>query len=165
MKTLIIEAHSGKIRYKNTVETPIEEALKEEATKLIKNDWIPFFSDFMIIRDTVDVELTLPLKKEEYSLYKEYNLRKTGEKTATASIPVFFIVYESLKIGEDKYHDRGVAVVAPYTRKEDESLLEEILEETTRKPSPEEIEETIPEELLEEETQKKTRGRKKKKRK
>ena len=163
-KILIIDAYSGKIRRKNVVEGKLEEIVKKEGTDMLKKEWIPFFSDYMIIRDSIDIELKLPLKKEVYEFLKEYNLRKARSDTAIASIPLFFIVYESLKISEEKYHDRGVLVVAPYIREQDEKMLEELLVETTRKPSLGELEETVELEELEEEppssnSKRKSRGR------
>ncbi len=168
-KIVIINAHSGNIKNKKLVEGDFEEVLKQEAKQLLEKEWIPSFSDFMVLKDSIDIELQLPLTKEQVAFYREYNLRKTGPKTAMASLPIYFIVYESLKISEDKYHDRGVTVVAPYGREEDIQLLEELLKETTKKPSLEELEgPKLDQELLKEmdeeveEYEKGKRGRKKK---
>ncbi|AFH42996.1 DUF2286 domain-containing protein [Fervidicoccus fontis] len=149
---IIINAHSGKVKDKKIVEGEFEEVVKNAGKEFLLNEWLPSFSDFMILRDIFEVELKSSLPKEVISKYKEYNLKRKDKDTLVATLPVYLIVYESLKISEDSYHDRGVSVVAPYIREEDAQLLSELLIETTKKPTLEEIEkeENIAEELEEE---------------
>jgi len=138
-RCLVIQAHSGKIKKKEVVEGQLEDIVKEVAKNLLINDWLPTFSDFMILRDSIEIELKVGTDREIIAKYKEHGLKRTGKDTLTSNLPIYLIVYESLKVSEDKYHDRGVAVVAPYIREDDVKILEELLEETTRKPSLEEL--------------------------
>ncbi|HEU97328.1 MAG TPA: DUF2286 domain-containing protein [Fervidicoccus fontis] len=140
-RCIVITAHSGKIKKKEVVDGQLEDVVKNVARDLLTNEWLPTFSDFMILRDSLEIELKAGQDKEAIPLYKEYGLKRTGKDSLTATIPIYLIVYESLKVSEDNYHDRGVAVVAPFIREADVKVLEELLEETTRKPSLEEISE------------------------
>ncbi len=159
----VIEAYSGKIVSKKTLTGDLEEVVKEEAGRLLKEKWIPTFSDFMVLKETIDVELKLPLTTEQLNLYKKYKLRKTGPDTAVASLPIYIIVYESLKLSEDEYHDRGVAAVTVFGREEDLEQIEDLLVQTTMKPSMEQGEKTSEKLLSEEPIPEEETGRKKKK--
>jgi len=150
-KCVVLTAHSGKIKKKEIVEGALEDVVKAVGRDLLTNEWLPTFSDFMILRDSIEVELKVGQDREAISLYKEFGLKRTGKDVLTATLPIFLIVYESLKVSEDNYHDRGVAVVAPYIRDDDVKMLEELLEETTRKPTLKEIEEGEKLEIEEEE--------------
>lgn len=138
-KCIVITAHSGKIKKKEVIQGSLEDVVKNVAKDLLMNEWLPTFSDFMILRDSIEIELKAGQDKDVISLYREFGLKRTGKDTLTATLPIYLIVYESLKVSEENYHDRGVAVVAPFIREEDTKVLEELLEETTRKPSPEEL--------------------------
>lgn len=143
-KYVVMKAHAGRIKDKRIIEGTFEEIVKEVAKELLMNDWLPSFSDFMVLRDSVEVKIKASSPKDVLSKYREYNLKRTEEKdTLSAQLPVYLIVYESLKITEEDYHDRGVAIVAPYIREEDLELISELLVETTKKPSIEELEQKI----------------------
>ena len=157
----VIEAYSGRIVEKRLLYEPLETVVKNEAVRLIRSKWMPEFSDFMIFRDTFDVELRLPLRKEEFEMYKKYRLRKVSSEKAVASIPLYLIVYESLKISEEEYHDRGVAAVTIACNNDVVRQIEELLIETTKKPS-EQMISVEAEEAADEEAKSKKRGRKKK---
>ncbi len=158
----VIEAYSGRIVEKRLLYEPLETVVKNEAVRLIRSKWMPEFSDFMIFRDTFDVELRLPLRKEEFEIYKKYRLRKVSSEKAVASIPLYLIVYESLKISEEEYHDRGVAAVTIACNNDVVRQIEELLIETTKKPSEQLIEVKTEEEVVDEEAKSKKRGRRKK---
>ncbi len=149
-KIAIVEAYSGRILEKKIVEGDLEQTLKDVASELLNKKWMPTFSDFMVLRDTIEVELGLPLTKDEFNFYRKFQLRKVDAKKASASLPIYLIVYESLKISEDDFHDRGIAAVGVIYRDSDIEGIIELLQESTRKPSLEEIEKKIPDELIEE---------------
>jgi len=164
-KIAVVEAYSGKIVDMKIVEGDLEEVVKETATRLLAEKWLPTLSDFVILRDTLDVELKLPLSNEEFSFYKRFNLKKIDANTASASLPLYLIVYESLKISEDEYHDRGIAAISVIYREGDIEELMRLLEESTRAPSLGEEEvgalEELDSEVVEEEKAKGKGGRKK----
>ncbi|MEM0021854.1 MAG: DUF2286 domain-containing protein [Fervidicoccaceae archaeon] len=150
---IVIQAHSGKIKKKEVLEGQLEDVVKSVAKDLLMNEWLPTFSDFMILRDSIEIELKVGSDKEVIARYRDFGLKRTGKDTIIATLPVYLIVYESLKVSEENYHDRGVAAVAPYIREDDAKILEDLLEETTRKPSLEELAKEEKELELEEESE------------
>ncbi len=165
----IIEAHSGKIIREEKLEGDLEETVKKVATQLLEEKWMPSFSDFMVLRDVNDIRLSLPLSKEEVDFYKKYELKRIDSNTAQAMLPLFLIVYESLKISEEDYHNRGIAAVSVYFREDELEQIREMLTEVTKKPSLEELESKMKvasellEEAEEEVSEKPKRGRRKRK--
>ncbi len=165
----IIEAHSGKIVREEKLMGDLEETVKKVATQLLEEKWMPSFSDFMVLRDVNDIRLSLPLSKEEVDFYKKYELKRIDSNTAQAMLPLFLIVYESLKISEEDYHNRGIAAVSVYYREDELEQIREMLTEVTKKPSLEELESKMKaaSELLEEDeeevSEKPRRGRRKRK--
>lgn len=150
----IIEANMGKLVYKEKVSGNLQEVVKSVALKYLQNKWEPTFSDFMVMKDEYESRLTIPIPKEKTEAIKRNNiqLRREDASTFVANLPIYYIIYESLKIDEDTYHDRGIVGVALILNDEDMENLANILVESTKRPSVEElrIEEGIEEEPLEE---------------
>ncbi|MEM1620028.1 MAG: DUF2286 domain-containing protein [Fervidicoccaceae archaeon] len=166
-KIAVVEAYSGKVVNKKIIEgESIEEVVKSVASELLREKWLPKLSDFIVLRDKLDVELELPLSDDEYAFYKRFDLKKINSNLASASLPLYLIVYESLKLSEDEFHDRGVAAVSVVHDEEDLEELIELLEETTKAPTlrEEEVEalKELESELIEEEKKSRSRGGKSK---
>lgn len=157
----IIEANMGKLISKELVSGSLEEVVKQIAIKYAQNKWEPTFSDFMVMKDEYESRLTIPIQKEITEIIKKNNiqLRREESNVFVASLPIYYIIYESLKIDEDNYHDRGIVGVALVLSEDDIENLINILLESTKKPSLEEIK--LEEELEEEEEEEKPRKRNK----
>lgn len=153
----IIEANMGKIVSKEIRKGNLSEIVKEITISYAKERWEPAFSDFMVMRDEYESRLSVPIPKEISDVIKINNiqLRREDANTFIAKLPIYYIIYESLKIYEDNYHDRGIVCVALLLKEEDMDILSNILIESTKKPSLEEIK--ISEELMEDELEPKSK--------
>jgi len=159
---VVIEANMGKLVSKDVVDGNLQEIVKKIAIKYAQEKWEPTFSDFMVMKDEYESRLSIPIPKEITEIIKKNNLqlRREDSNTFIAVLPIYYIIYESLKIDEDSYHDRGIVGVALVLSDEDVENLANILVESTKKPS---VEELKIEELEEEENEEEEEKPKKKK--
>ncbi|MCC6009592.1 MAG: DUF2286 domain-containing protein [Desulfurococcales archaeon] len=155
----VIEANMGKLVSREVVDGDLQEIVKKNAIKYAQEKWEPTFSDFMVMKDEYESRLTIPIPKEITEIVKKNNiqLRREDSNTFVAILPVYYIIYESLKIDEDNYHDRGIVGVALVLSDEDVENLTNILIESTKKPIMEELK---IEELEEEEEEEKPKKKK-----
>lgn len=141
MKILVVQAEEGKVKDKQVLEGKLENVLKDTVIKAL-NIWDPQRSDLVVVKHKHEVGIQLPLKREQYELYSQFNLRRVGDK-AIFEIPIYVVSYENEWV-EDSIRDSKVFVVAPYI---DETTASSIIELSESITSPEEAEE---EELEEE---------------
>jgi hypothetical protein len=138
---LVVQAEEGKVKDKQVLEGKLENVLKDTVIKAL-NIWDPQRSDLVVVKHKHEVGIQLPLKREQYELYSQFNLRRVGDK-AIFEIPIYVVSYENEWV-EDSIRDSKVFVVAPYI---DETTASSIIELSESITSPEEAEE---EELEEE---------------
>jgi hypothetical protein len=141
LKILVVQAEEGKVKDKQVLEGKLENVLKDTVIKAL-NIWDPQRSDLVVVKHKHEVGIQLPLKREQYELYSQFNLRRVGDK-AIFEIPIYVVSYENEWV-EDSIRDSKVFVVAPYI---DETTASSIIELSESITSPEEAEE---EELEEE---------------
>lgn len=122
MKILIVQAEEGHVKDKQTVDGDLENVLKDVVIKALSL-WNPRVSDLVVVKHKHEVSLQLPLKKEQYELYSQFNLKRIGNK-AVFEIPIYVVSYENEWV-DDGIRDSKVFVVAPYV---DDSTASSIIE-------------------------------------
>ncbi|MEM4502701.1 MAG: DUF2286 domain-containing protein [Ignisphaera sp.] len=140
MKILIIRSEEGVIKEHQIVEGTLDKSLKETVIKALEL-WNPQKSDLVVVRHKHEVNVNLPITKEQYELYSQFNLKRFGDK-AVFEIPIYIISFENEWI-EDQIRDSKVFVVAPYI---DEVTSSKVLELAKNITSEEESEEELGEE-------------------
>lgn len=122
MKVLIARAEHGKVVEKLVVEDDLEKALKDTVIKVLQL-WNPKDSDLIIMRHKQEVVVKLPISREQYEAYSQYNLRRKGD-AAVFEVPLYLISYENRWVNDDVV-DSKVYVVSPYV---DEVAARKVLE-------------------------------------
>lgn len=135
MKILIVQAEEGQVKDRQVVEGSLENILKDVVVKAL-NLWNPHRSDLVVVKHKHEVSLQLPLKREQYEMYSQFNLKRVGDK-AVFEIPIYVVSYENEWV-EDSIRDSKVFVVAPYV---DNTTASNIIELAKSITSPEEVEE------------------------
>jgi hypothetical protein len=141
LKVLTIRAERGKIIKSEVVDGDLKDLVKRKAQEAM-NEWDPETSDFIVLKDNRELELPLPLKPELVDLFRSIgNISRTKDK-AIGSFPVYTISFENRMLGEDKYVEYKIYLLAPYINDDVKTELEaEAQDITTEKEGPEGIEE------------------------
>ncbi len=122
-KVLIIHSDRGTVKNVQIVEGDILSVLRKMVIEAL-NLWDPIKSDLIVFRYSHEIQVKLPLTKEQYEAYHRFNLRKVGKDTAAFDVPLYVISYENEMRGE-KPVDYKVIIVAPYI---DEKVSRELTE-------------------------------------
>ena len=122
MKVLVLRAELGEIKEKNIVEGEFNNVLKDVVMKAL-TIWEPQKSDLIVMRHKHEISIKLPIRKEQYDLYSQLNLRRKGD-VATVEVTVYLVSFENQWI-DDNIIDSKVFIVAPYI---DEFISEKIEE-------------------------------------
>lgn len=141
MKVLIVRSEYGEIKEQQVVEGTLDKTLKDVVIKALEL-WNPQRSDLVVVRHKHEINVNLPITREQYELYSQFNLKRFGDK-AVFEIPIYIISFENEWV-EDRIRDSRVFVVAPYV---DDVTSNRIIELSKNITSEEELEE---EELEEE---------------
>uniref|UniRef100_A0A7C5TKD7 DUF2286 domain-containing protein n=1 Tax=Ignisphaera aggregans TaxID=334771 RepID=A0A7C5TKD7_9CREN len=140
MKLLIIRAENGEIKDKQVTEGEFNAVLKNVVIKALEL-WDPSKSDLITVKHKQEIMVKLPITREQYEIYAQFNLRRKGD-SAFFEIPVYLISFENQWI-DDNIMDSKVFIVSPYI---DEYVSEKIVELAKNITSQEEVEEEIEEE-------------------
>ena len=140
MKVTIMRAELGEIKEKILVEGDLNKVLKDVVLKALEL-WDPQKSDLIIMRHKQEISVKLPISKEQYELYSQYNLKRKGDY-ASFEIPVYLISFENEWIN-DSVFDSKIFIVAPYIDNYSMEKLEELAKNIT---TPEEEEKEYTEE-------------------
>ncbi|MEM0026575.1 MAG: DUF2286 domain-containing protein [Ignisphaera sp.] len=140
MRILVLRAELGEIKEKNIVEGEFNNVLKDVVMKAL-NIWEPQKSDLIVMKHKHEINIKLPIKKEQYDLYSQLNLRRKGD-VATVEVIVYLVSFENQWI-DDNIIDSKVFIVAPYI---DEFISEKVEELAKGITSPEHREEEETEE-------------------
>lgn len=132
----VVEANAGRVLKVEVVDGDVFNVVKDVVVKYAREKWEPLFSDFMVVKDYYESRLRSPVTREVESVIKRYGIqvKREGPDTLVAALPVYYVVYESIRMDEDDYHDRGIACVALVLGEEDLRSLKELLSESTRRP-------------------------------
>ncbi len=123
MKVLVLRAEYGEIKEKSVIEGDMPAILKEVVKKALEL-WDPRRSDLIVVRHSHDMQVKLPISKEQYMLYSKFNLRRQGDR-AVFEIPLYVVSFENQWVGEDLV-DARVFIVAPYIDNYTEQELEKL---------------------------------------
>lgn len=128
MKVLILRAEYGEVKEKNVIEGEVSEILKDVVKKALEL-WDPKKSDLIVVRHSHEMQVKLPISKEQYLLYSKFNLRRQGDK-AVFEIPLYVVSFENQWMGEELVDSR-VFIVAPYVDNYTEQELERLAQSIT----------------------------------
>ena len=128
MKVLILRAEYGEVKEKNVIEGEVSAILKDVVKKALEL-WDPKKSDLIVVRHSHEMQVRLPISKEQYLLYSKFNLRRQGDK-AVFEIPLYVVSFENQWMGEELIDSR-VFIVAPYIDNYTEQELERLAQSIT----------------------------------
>ena len=128
MKVLILRAEYGEVKEKNVIEGEVSAILKDVVKKALEF-WDPKKSDLIVVRHSHEMQVKLPISKEQYLLYSKFNLRRQGDK-AVFEIPLYVVSFENQWMGEELVDSR-VFIVAPYVDNYTEQELERLAQSIT----------------------------------
>jgi len=111
LKILVLRAELGEIKEKNVVEGDFNNVLKDVVMKALSL-WEPQKSDLIVVKHRHEINIKLPIKKEQYDLYSQLNLRRKGD-VATIEVLIYLVSFENQWIDNDII-DSKVFLVAPY---------------------------------------------------
>jgi len=143
LKILILRAEYGEIKEKMISEGDFNKILKEVIIRTL-DLWDPNKSDLIVVRHSQEITIKLPIKKEQYDLYSQFNLRRKGDY-ASFDVPLYLVSFENQWI-DNNIIDSKVFVVSPYI---DDYVSERIEELAINITSPESEKEGEEEELEE----------------
>jgi len=143
LKVLILRAEYGEIKEKMISEGDLNKILKEVIIRTL-DLWDPNKSDLIVVRHSQEITIKLPIKKEQYDLYSQFNLRRKGDY-ASFDVPLYLVSFENRWI-DNNIVDSRVFVVSPYI---DDYVSEKIEELAINITSPESEKEGEEEELEE----------------
>jgi len=129
MKVIIVNTNKGEVKEVKRVNADdIVELVRRLAMSALKR-W-DADSDFIIMKDTYTIILEIPLKEEEFSSLRNYNLRRKGS-LAVADIPIYGISCKN------RWTDKGVEIlelvlVAPSVSSRVDNELIEYAKEMTK---------------------------------
>ena len=141
MKVLSVRAERGKVVESVVIDGDLAEVVKQRAQQAL-SEWDPRTSDFIVLKDYRELELPLPISPDLVDLLREVGeLSRTKDK-AIARFPVYTISFENTMVGEDKYIEYKIYLIAPYINEDVKTELEaEAQDITTEKEPPAGIEE------------------------
>ncbi|UXD22216.1 hypothetical protein IPA_02660 [Ignicoccus pacificus DSM 13166] len=102
------------------IDNELEKVVREKAAHVIKEEWNPESGEFSVMMDYFEYEYPLPLKKEQYELFKNFNMRKEG-KVVVVRVPYFVIMFP-------KYPYEGAPVVVYLITPFFEDRVDELME-------------------------------------
>ncbi len=138
MQILILHVERGEVKERTIVEGEITEVVKNVVTKAL-NLWNPEASDLVVMRHRQEIQVKLPITKEQYERYSKFGLRRAGDK-AVFEVPVYVVSYENEWVGEDLV-DTKVFIIAPLVDEIVSREIENLAKMITTVPSEEESEE------------------------
>ncbi|MEM4041876.1 MAG: DUF2286 domain-containing protein [Saccharolobus sp.] len=115
MKILVLKSENGKITSEKVIEGELNRVIRDIAKQALE-EWNEMASDFIIMHDSQEVRIPLPLKPDLYESIKGFLVGK-DKKEAIAKIPVYIISYEN-EWRENDFQDKKVYVISYYINDE-----------------------------------------------
>lgn len=138
MKVIVLKSENGKITSERITEGDLAEVVRRTAVEALK-EWNELTSDFIIMKDSQEAKLPLPLKPDVYEAVKNF-LAGKDKTSAVLKIPIFIISFDNVW-QEDNFQDRRVYVVSYYINDDLKKTLIEYAEGITSEEKSQEIEE------------------------
>ena len=108
--TLVVRAEKGKGAFYRVDNRDLYVVLKSVAMDALK-EWKPEEgSEFIVMSDTLNIKLDLPLEAGLFEIVRDLGLRKEGNK-AVFDLPVYVVSFDNKWIDTDKYVDNKIYVV------------------------------------------------------
>ncbi|AWR97619.1 DUF2286 domain-containing protein [Acidianus sulfidivorans JP7] len=115
MKVLVLKSENGKVTSEKIVDGNLGDVVRNTAIEALK-EWNDLTSDFIIMKDSQEARLPLPLKPSVYEEVK--NLLTAKEKSAAIlKLPIYIISYDNVWQEED-FQDKKVYVITYYINDE-----------------------------------------------
>jgi len=131
LKVLVIRSEDGAVTESRIVEGEFFDVVKQVAGEAYQ-EWTPESSDFIVMRDYIEVEVDLPLDPALFDFLREYGeLARSGKDKASIVFPFFTISFDNRMIDQENFIDRKVYVVAPYINDDVKTDLEAEAARTT----------------------------------
>ncbi|AWR99801.1 DUF2286 domain-containing protein [Metallosphaera hakonensis] len=146
MKVLVLKSESGQITSDHFEEGDIGEVVRKTAEKALK-EWNELTSDFIIMRDSQEAKLPLPLKPDVYEKTKNF-LAGKDKTSAILKLPIFIISFEN-QWKEENFQDKKVYVISYYLTDELKEELTNYAAQVTSEEKAEPVEEDEEEDLEE----------------
>ncbi|MEM0068033.1 MAG: DUF2286 domain-containing protein, partial [Saccharolobus sp.] len=105
MKILVLKSENGKITSEKVIEGELDRVIRDIAKQALE-EWNEMASDFIIMHDSQEIRIPLPLKPDLYESIKGFLVGK-DKKEAIAKIPVYIISYEN-EWRENDFQDKKV---------------------------------------------------------
>ncbi|TRM87773.1 DUF2286 domain-containing protein [Sulfolobus sp. A20-N-G8] len=139
MKILVVKSENGKVTSEKIMEGEIGKVIREVAKSAL-DEWNELTSDFIIMHDSQEVRVPLPLKPDVYEVLKNFLVGK-DKREAIAKIPVYIISYEN-EWKESDFQDKKVYVISYYIN---DDMKKEVISDATQMTSeqPKEKEEDL----------------------
>ncbi len=122
-KVLVIRAEMGRITESRIVEGELYEVLKNYVS-IALSEWDPGVSDFVVIREDLNVEVESALNQEILESLRTYGSLKESEGVLEARIPVYTISFDNRSLGEEMYVENKIYVISLYINEDIRVLLE-----------------------------------------
>ncbi len=115
LKVLVVRSEEGAVTESRIVEGEFFEVVKQVASEAFR-EWDPSTSDFIVMRDYIQVEVSLPLDPGLFDFLRDYGqlARGQGGKEASIIFPFFTISFDNEMIDEENFVDKKIYIVAPY---------------------------------------------------
>ena len=115
MKIVVLKSESGKVTSDALEEGEIGDVVRKTAEKALK-EWNELTSDFIIMRDSQEARIPLPLKPDMYEKMKNF-LTGKDKTSAIVKLPIFIISFEN-QWKEENFQDKKVYVISYYLNEE-----------------------------------------------
>ncbi len=145
MKILVVKSENGKVTSEKIMEGEMGKVIREIAKNAL-DEWNELTSDFIIMHDSQEVRVPLPLKPDVYEVLKNFLVGK-DKKEAVAKIPVYIISYEN-EWKESDFQDKKVYVISYYIN---DDMKKEVISDATQMTSEQPKEKEDLEDIEEEE--------------
>ncbi|EZQ06989.1 DUF2286 domain-containing protein [Candidatus Acidianus copahuensis] len=108
---IVLRSESGKVTSEKVIEGDIGDVVRNTAAQALK-EWNDMISDFIIMKDSQEWRVPLPLKPNDYERLKNF-LSGKEKNEAILKLPIYIISFDNQWSGED-FQDKKVYVVSYY---------------------------------------------------
>jgi len=109
---IVIRAEEGRVEESLVFDARLEETVKDIA-KHAMEEWDPSRSDFIVVKDNLEVTVTGELVEEVAAELEEQGRIVRSESGVKALIPVYYISFDTEMVDDDNYIDRKIYLIAP----------------------------------------------------
>jgi hypothetical protein len=139
VKVLVVRAEMGRVVESRVLEGEFYEVVKKYVS-IASSEWDPEVSDFVVVRDDLNVDVEGSLEREVLEYLRSYGSLEESEGALRVRLPVYTISFDNRFVGEDSYVENKVYIIAPYVNEDLRVLFEtEAASITTQEAAPEGI--------------------------